>query len=256
MQDLRVPMRLRRGALKSDEDASIESAAWLIDHMCEHVGLADLGDTEVLDFGCGVKFTQALINRSLPIKRYVGVDIDSEMIRFLDDHVADPRFEHHYVDVQNDLYNPNGEPLSKTTRLPIEGQAFDLICLFSVFTHLAPHDYRALLELLRRFAKPDGKLFFSLFIDQQTDGGHGLIDQWKEAVSRMPRDELARLLEADPEAAQPIETFRDLDPREPLRLAVYSERYARELITGTGWEIVELAPPDVYIQHHFLCAAR
>jgi len=28
--------------------------------------------------------------------------------------------------------------MSEQTTLPIDGQQFDLICLFSVFTHLAP----------------------------------------------------------------------------------------------------------------------
>jgi len=50
------------------------------------------------------------------------------------------------------------------------------------------------------------------------------------------------------------ETFKDLDPDRPLLWAVYSERYARELIEGTGWNVVTLSRPDVYIQHHFVCA--
>jgi cyclopropane fatty-acyl-phospholipid synthase-like methyltransferase len=80
---LRVPGKFRRSA--NAESASEQAALWLIDHMCGHLGLDDLGDTELLDYGCGVKFTQAFINRSLPIKQYVGVDLYREMIERVSD---------------------------------------------------------------------------------------------------------------------------------------------------------------------------
>ena len=55
----------------------------------------------------------------------------------------DSRFEFHHLPASNDLYNPDGTPLGEFERLPAELEAFDLICLFSVFTHLAPDDYVA-----------------------------------------------------------------------------------------------------------------
>lgn len=107
---LTVPSRLRRGARK-DEQASIDSAVWLIEHMCELLGLEDLGDSEVLDVGCGVKFSQAFMSRGLPIRRYAGVDVSEEIIEFLRENVDDPRFEYHHVNSHNELYNPGGDPL-------------------------------------------------------------------------------------------------------------------------------------------------
>jgi SAM-dependent methyltransferase len=252
LNDLYVPPKLRPGR-RADEDAEIASAVWLIQHMCEHLGLDDLGDSEVLDFGCGVKFTQALINQHLPIKRYVGIDVETEMIAFLQQHVADARFEYHHLDARNELYNPDGAMLSDTTPLPIDGQTFDVICLFSVFTHLAPHDARTMLKLLRRFVKSNGRLFFTLYIDERTDSGQGLMDGWHALLNRIPSEELARYMQDHPEAAGPIKTFRDLDPTEPLKWAVYSESYARKLIRETGWHALTLSPPASHIQHHFVC---
>jgi SAM-dependent methyltransferase len=253
IHELHVPPTLRRGAWRADEKAEIASAVWLIRHMCAHLGLDDLGDSEVLDFGCGVKFTEALINYDLPIKRYVGIDVEPEMIAFLQQHVDDARFEYHRLDAHNELYNPGGAPLSDTTSLPIDGETFDVICLFSVFTHLAPHDSRMMLKLLRRFAKPHGRLFFTLYIDERTAGGHGLMDGWHKVLSRLPSEELARRIDQHPEVLEPIETFKDLDLMRPLNWAVYSESYARELIQGAGWRVLSLSPPDEYIQHHFVC---
>jgi SAM-dependent methyltransferase len=142
--------------------------------------------------------------------------------------------------------------LSEDSKLPIDGRTFDVICLFSVFTHLAPHDYRTLLRLLRRYIKPDGRLFFTSYINELTEGGYGLMDGWAKAVSRMPPPEFAKRMGKNPQGSS--RGFSDLDPGKPLKWALYSEQYARELIESSGWEVLSLSPPDVHIQHHFVCA--
>ena len=235
----------------------MESSLWLLDHLCEHLGLDNLGDTEVLDFGCGVRFSHALVSHQLPIKRYVGVDVSRDVIEFLRASITDPRFEYFYVNVHNAMYNPEGELLSEDRELPINGRTFDLICLFSVFTHLAPHDFRTMLALLRRFVKTDGRLFFTLFLDLPTEHGRGLMDGWwAKVMTELPIEQVTRAIEAKLAVAPHTNDFMDLVPHQPLKWAVYTERYARSLIQGTGWKILSLSPPDInaYIQHHFVCA--
>jgi SAM-dependent methyltransferase len=251
--DLRIAAEFNRSA-RGNEAWERESALWLLERMCERIGRGDLGDTEVLDMGCGVKFTKALLNEGLPIKRYVGIDVYREMIEHLDGDVDDPRFEYFHVDVKNDLYNPSGEPLTEEFRLPLSDQRFDLICLFSVFTHLPPDDYRAMLKVLRRHVRPDGRLFFTLYVNERTAGGHGLVDGWTRKISGHDA-EISAALEARREQGLPaVEPFVDLDPSRPLNWAVYSRDFAYELMEGTGWTPLELSDPDVFIQHHFLCA--
>ena len=249
-EKLRVPDDFHRGVNRA---ASVESAVWLLGHMCSHLGLDDLGDKEVLDVGCGVKFTQALIDRSLPVKRYVGIDVYKDLIDFLLEAVGDPRFDYSHIDVHNERYNPDGEVLSEHTQLPVGDQTFDIICLFSVFTHLEPHDYRSMLKVLRPYVKDDGRLFYTLYVDELTEGGYGLMDTMRARILRdVPVD---RITEALASGSGRIETFRDLNPASPLKWAVYSERYARDLIDGTGWKALSLSPPtNAYIQHHFVCA--
>jgi SAM-dependent methyltransferase len=244
--ELHVPLKFRRGARKLEEEESIDSAVSLIRRMCATVGIEDLRDTELLDFGCGVKFTQAILNRSLPVKRYVGVDVYREMIEFLVANVHDPRFEYRHIDAHNALYNPEGQPLVDAP-VPLDGRSFDLICLFSVFTHLAPGDYRTMLELLRPHVREDGRLFYTLYINERTEGGHGLIDTWIRGLSSETKASLRG-------AGGERPPFCDLDPRRPLLHAVYTEEYARELLEGTGWRVLSLSPPDVHIQHHIVCA--
>jgi cyclopropane fatty-acyl-phospholipid synthase-like methyltransferase len=115
--------------------------------------------------------------------------VSEEIIEFLRESVDDPRFAYHHVNAHNELYNPEGDPLSEETELA-EGK-FDVICLYSVFTHLAPHNYRSMLKLLRRYVKPDGRLVFTLFIDEPSEGGAGRMDTMAEAVSKLPPDKLS-----------------------------------------------------------------
>jgi SAM-dependent methyltransferase len=237
-QELIVPPRFRH---------DYPSRQWMsrsgpasIDYICELLGIEDMGDVDILDVGCGTKFTESFLNHRKPVGRYVGVDVDAEMIEFLRENVEDPRFEFHHADIRNARYNPDGEKLTESTRLPgTEGRDFDLIWLFSVFTHLDPHDYRAMLHVLRRCIRPDGRLFFSVFLDERSEGGHGLMD----SVARALGDE----------AVGNTEGFRDLEPNNVLAYALYSREYAVGLIDGTGWEVLMLGPPTEFVQHHFTC---
>ncbi len=243
---IEVPLSLRRGALKADNAEYLRSGRALIDLLCRRLGVEDLGGQSMLDMGCGTKLVQALLAEDLPVGHYTGIDLYREMIEFLSTEVRDPRFAFHCMDTHNAMYNPDGNPLGEHTRLPVPEQSFDLICLFSVFTHLEPHDYVAMLRLLRRYAKPDGTLIFSLFVNEITVGGHGLIDG------------VQRTLHAQGKAVQAanspdsVPDFADAGT-DTLQWALYSRRHALALLEGTGWRIDSLNDPEEYIQHYFVC---
>ena len=248
-----MPSELCRNRI-GDPVAVVDDAVELIAHMCGHIGVRDLGGVDVLDFGCGVRFTQAFLNRGVPIKHYVGVDVARPVIDFLRTNVSDPRFDFFHLDAHNDLYNPTGQPLSELTIPEIEGRRFDLICLFSVFTHLAPPDYSAMLRLLRRFIEPDGRLFFTLFINERTEGGLGYVDRMSAGMAALQEPGTNDRPGSVARERAEVPDFRDADPRQPLMVALYSRRHALELIDGTGWKVLEVSPPDVHLQHHIVCA--
>jgi SAM-dependent methyltransferase len=256
MDELVVPSELCRNAI-TDSVAVVDAAVWLINHMCEHIGVTDLHNTDLLDFGCGVRFTQAFLNRELPIKKYVGVDVSRDVINFLHANVSDPRFEYFHLDAHNDRYNPTGRPLAGLSVPELEHRRFDLICLFSVFTHLAPDDYVAMLSLLRPFVRADGRLFYTLFINEPTEGGHGYVDRMNRALGASDDPRVIAAIEAainergTTDGSPP--DFIDADPCAPMLYAVYSRRRALELIEGTGWRLVSVSPPDEHLQHHIVC---
>jgi SAM-dependent methyltransferase len=253
---LPVPPQLQLGLHKTHEQW-LESGLFAADLLCRTLGRKDLAGVEVLDVGCGTKLVKTLIDNSMPIGRYVGVDASSKVIDWLDDHVSDPSFEFHHLDAHNAMYNPDGVALDSFDLLPVGQRRFDLICLFSVFTHLAPHDYVAMLRLLRRHAKADAKLLFSLFLrdrDREAKFARAV-----EELLASPDPEVRKRTEAAVARAhtrRPAEQearFVDVIPDRPLQIARYEPEYALELIRGTGWEVLELHPPERHIQHYMIC---
>jgi len=106
------------------------------------------------------------------------------------------------------------------------------------------------LRVLRRYIRPNGRLIYTLFVDELTEGGYGYMDQ----VNRALREQCAGAPDVKPTTeVREVKPFLDVDPEHPLRCALYSREYAFELIEGTGWAPLELLPPNEYAQHHFIC---
>jgi SAM-dependent methyltransferase len=220
---LDVPQEMHRNDPRMAAVGYEKSAVTLMDLALSRVGLENLEDVDILDVGCGVRFTQAIINCKIPIGSYTGVEVDKSLINFLNERVAtfDERFKFLHWNVHNAMFNREGIDICDYENLPVDA-TFDLIWLFSVFTHLEPKDARAMLQILRRHIRPKGKLFFSAFIDNNLSG------------------------------------FEDRVKETPLFKAYYGRAYMESLIEGTGWTVEGFFDKDEsrYIQHHFVCAPR
>ena len=158
----------------------------------------ELKDSDILDIGCGVRFTATILNNGLDVKSYTGIEVHRPIIDFLKKEVADPRFHFIHWDVHNALYNKDGLPMSSFTSLPVKGQ-YNAIWLFSVFTHLNPTDSTSMLDLIRKIITENGKLVFTCFINDE------------------------------------VETFLDRDAN--LVHAQYGENFMHSIIANTGWSI-------------------
>jgi SAM-dependent methyltransferase len=194
---LEVPQALRQTG-HAHEETWLDSARRLVELVCRECGFDDLSDKDILDVGCGTKIAKVLLDDPIPVGRYVGIDVDRRIVDFLCANVHDPRFEFHHIDSRNEYYNRDGLPLADRTELPIGSSTFDVIWLFSVFTHLPPSDYVAMLRLLRPYVRPDGWLVFSLFINEFTDTGAGPLDNLAQRMTgqtRSPEEALTRAID-------------------------------------------------------------
>jgi SAM-dependent methyltransferase len=252
-QPLPVPSSLQRGAHRTRQEW-LESGEFAVDLLCRTVGRKDLSDVHVLDVGCGTKIVKTLLDHEMPIGRYVGIDASSDVIDWLRANVSDPRFEFQHLDAHNAMYNPTGRDLASFEFLPVKPRRFDLICLFSVFTHLAPHDFEAMLQLLRRHVRSDGTLLFSLFLDDPERLAQAIRDNMNSDDPEVRRETAAAVERATRErGVMRHPRFVDVDPQHPLRMARYRKDYALALVDASGWDSTALHPPERFIQHYVVC---
>jgi len=223
MTHIDIPAQFQRNSAKVLALGLEKTGCLLLDRANALLGWPDLAGKDLLDVGCGVRFTQTIINRGLAIGSYTGVEIDAPLVQYLSENVADSRFAFHHWNVHNAMYNPGGEKLTPATRPPFaRTQRFDAIWLYSVLTHTCPQDTACLLRILRRHVKRDGALLFSAFVDDA------------------------------------VETFEDRLKDQPLMNAFYGEKYLRRLAQDAGWHVQTRFDgwTDIAMQTLFVCRPR
>jgi SAM-dependent methyltransferase len=130
---------------------------------------AALGESSrVLDVGCGYgRLAHALLRRGFA-GRYLGVDVLEPHIEWCAANLADGGVEFRRVDIRNERYNPAGT--RDPGELDLGGERFDVVALFSVFTHMWPNDVSAYLRLIDAALAPQGRALATFFL---------LDDEWR-----------------------------------------------------------------------------
>lgn len=144
--------------------ASAQSEAQRLVRLCA-LGAA----SAVLDIGCGVgRLPIGILDQVGDIRAYRGVDVDSKSVRWCKLHIegTHPSFKFRLIDVKNRCYNPNGSPLSDSFRLPFDDGSFDIIYLYSVFSHMLEDDVSVYLGEFSRLLRSDGKVFLTAFLEE------------------------------------------------------------------------------------------
>jgi SAM-dependent methyltransferase len=151
-------------------EVGLEFVGWFRD-------LAALRDDDaVLDLGCGIGRMAAPLAAFLgPRGRYVGLDVDAEMIAWARDHLAarDPRFDFRHVDARNGLYHPAGQLDSARAPMPLKDASITFAWATSLFTHLRRDDARHQLAELARVLQPGGRLLATFFLDPDLPARRG-----------------------------------------------------------------------------------
>lgn len=117
-----------------------ESFGFLMREILIGAGLRD--SSYLIDVGCG----SGRLAHVLSVERYLGTDVVPEMLAYARTRCSNPawRFE-----------------LVSDTVIPESTGTADMICFFSVFTHLLHEDSYRYLREAHRVLKPDGKVVFS-----------------------------------------------------------------------------------------------
>lgn len=139
--------------------------------------LIDLGltpDSHLLDVGCGTGQVTVAAEKYLSDRgSYFGTDLGEEAIAFCKKTYRRPNF---------------GFAVNDMTALPNPGKTFDLVCLFSVFTHTYPDETALLLAEIKRHLAPGGKIFADVFTSPLTDrytGNRGAVELNRDHFLRL-----------------------------------------------------------------------
>jgi SAM-dependent methyltransferase len=120
----------------------------------------------VLDIGSGIGRITSGLSRYLNDEgRYIGIEPVKAGVEWCRKAYADrPNFRFEWVDLYNELYNPEGKVLSTQYRFPVESGSVDLVILTSVFTHLYEGEIAAYFTEIARVLKPGGRMVATAYL--------------------------------------------------------------------------------------------
>lgn len=174
-EDLRSSARGRE--LKNDQ-VWIDSARGEAGRLVRDCGLT--AASRVLDVGCGPGRLAIGILQSLgKIEAYRGLDVDRRPIDWCTRYITKdhPTFRFVHFNVENARYNPGGKRLDGGVAFPFPDREFDIIYLYSVFSHMEEKDVRAYLREFGRVLATEGRIFMT-----------GCIEEGVPSTSVNPRD--------------------------------------------------------------------
>lgn len=186
-----------------DDRFYLESARKEADRLVENLGLSKT--SSLLDVGSGPgRLAIGVIQRVGEVEKFRGVDVAEESVRWGQHYITSehPNFQFVHIDVENRRYNPGGTGKDSAFRFPFEDDEFDIITLYSVFTHMLTDGVRSYLEDFRRILRPDGRVYLTAFLEdgvpdvEENPQGY-LGREWKGALHcvRYNREFFEKLLD-------------------------------------------------------------
>lgn len=184
-----IPARHLRfgGANFADDGEFLRSGEREADRLVRDFGLT--ASSRVLEVGCGTgRLPIGILRRVDPIACYRGVDVSETAVRWCRRHIESrhPRFGFVRLDLRNARYNPEGATSDDRFRLPFQDAAFDIIYLYSVFSHLLQNDVEGYLAEFRRLLAPGGRVFLTAFVEENVEpvaeNPEGYRRPWKGAL--------------------------------------------------------------------------
>jgi SAM-dependent methyltransferase len=207
---LTLPARHLRlcGAEFHDDAYFLESARYETERLISRFGLNR--ESRVLDVGCGMgRLPLGILSRLGEIRCYRGIDVQADCIGWCVRHIQKehPEFQFIHVNARNARYNPDGSEVLEGFRFPFDSASFDIINMFSVFTHLTEDTIRIYLEEFRRVLAPEGKVFLTAYVE----------------------DEVADMSENPPGYL-----LRSVGP---LHVVRYNRAYFQNILAEFGWKV-------------------
>jgi len=109
-----------------------------------------------------------ILNQIGDIKKYYGIDVSARALEWFQHYInhRHPTFQFKHIDIESQRYNPHGKKIDNKFSLPFNDREFDILYLYSVFSHMTIEDIKFYLNEFRRLIEPSGKIFLTAFIEE------------------------------------------------------------------------------------------
>jgi SAM-dependent methyltransferase len=196
---LRLPPRDQRFCTEEWKDDAffVQSAKDEVKRLSEIAGLTE--GSQILDIGSGQGRLAIGLRAAMPDIRYVGIDIDRRSVSWCQRNIAafNGNFRFMHIDVANARYNPSGTPFTAPIQLPLADRAFDVIFLYSVFTHMLAPDVERYLSEIARLLAPGGKALFTVYAEDdcedEAENPPGYLEELGASLGALHRVRFRRL---------------------------------------------------------------
>lgn len=188
--------------------------------LLRHLGLAP--NSDLCEIGCGIGRLAYQLSGFLE-GSYCGFDISAKAIAWLEENYAPllPRFSFNLVEARNARYSPKGEMAATDVSFPCETSAYDMVCAFSIFTHMQWPEIEHYFREVKRVLRPGGRGVLTFFAITNED----------DEPELSPEKPFIRCAEAPP-------TWT-IDPDLPERGIAFADADIRESLGDAGLELLE-----------------
>lgn len=182
--------------------------------------------SQVLELGCGCGRNAIALSQFLDQSgRYVGQDVDPEMISWCQKKLGNDRFSFHHANLFSKVYNPKGGDIVEYS-FPVMDQSITIIFSVSVFSHLLYKDAVHYVRESKRTLVPGGYLHMTLFILDFLKDRLG--DRWT--------------------FAHQLDNCYIESLRYPEAAVAYDLSTITEILTSNGFSIAEIYHKDLHQQ--------
>ena len=153
-----------RGDIYTGSGDFIEQGRLQFSHLLKHTKIQP--QHNLLDVGSGIGRTAVRITEFLDESgSYEGFDVVKKGVDWCTRKISPdyPNFKFRYVALANDLYNTS-EHQAANFVFPYHDEQFDIVFLFSVFTHMSKDEIAHYFQEIQRVLKPGGQCLASCFV--------------------------------------------------------------------------------------------
>ena len=183
-QGLKLPppsLGTRHGG-KTDEH-HVRSAKAIVEEVIKHANLTP--EDRVLDVGCGLaRFLIGMQATFGSFRQYTGLDVRQSAIDWSQSVLAtdDGTVNFYWLNVANTRYNRRGEDVQSERHIfPVAERSFDVLTLFSVFSHMTLEDIERYLYEFERVMSETGRVYVTAFVEDD-------VPDWEENPPNYLRD--------------------------------------------------------------------